>query len=566
MICSFWKSLHFRLIALILLASLPMAGLILLAGVQEREHAHRHEEEDAVRLARIMVAEHERVLTAAGELISSLSLRPEFWFAGPRECSVLFQELIEVNPGYSGIALTEPDGDIVCSYPASPTPRLGEASVIRAAVAAGGVVVSNHTVGSLSGKEIVIVAAPVRSDNDRITGVLAVGIDLEWTADYIELVQAPDGVSFMVIDRNGVVLIRHPETGNYLGSVVGGQPIVMEVRASGEPGLINALSLDGAEHVYAYAPVQKPVSNSGYVLVGIPVEAAYAEADRNLVRNLAGLGIITVFILGAARVSAMHLILKPVGRLNRAMACMQAGDLSARTGVDFRGDEITGMARAFDELAASLQESRSQLNGAYDRTLEGWSRALDLRDHETEGHSQRVTLLSLQLAREMGLGGEALKTIRRGALLHDIGKIGVPDAVLNKPGPLTDEEWVVMRRHPEVALELLADIDFLAPALEIPHRHHERWDGGGYPDGLAAEAIPLAARIFAVADVWDALRSDRPYRKAWDDERALAYIRDQSGAHFDPNVVAAFLRLRTAGDAPNGSPPAAAEFEPHLYD
>ncbi|MEK7326101.1 MAG: HD domain-containing phosphohydrolase, partial [Chloroflexota bacterium] len=179
---------------------------------------------------------------------------------------------------------------------------------------------------------------------------------------------------------------------------------------------------------------------------------------------------------------------------------------------------------------------------AYDTTIEGWSRALDLRDKETEGHTLRVTEMVLRLARAMGVfSEEQLLHIRRGALLHDIGKMGIPDPILLKPGPLTDEEWAIMRKHPGYAHDLLSPIVYLHPALDIPYYHHEKWDGTGYPRGLKGEAIPLAARLFAVVDVWDALRSDRPYRLGWPGERVRDYIREQAGAHFDPQVVDVFL-------------------------
>lgn len=194
-------------------------------------------------------------------------------------------------------------------------------------------------------------------------------------------------------------------------------------------------------------------------------------------------------------------------------------------------------------LFEELQLSNIELTLAYESTIEGWSRALDLRDNETEGHSQRVTELTLRLAGTMGLADSELIHLRRGALLHDIGKMGIPDAILLKPGPLTDEEWAIMRKHPIYAQELIHAIAFLRPALAIPYYHHEKWDGSGYPVGLRGEAIPLAARIFAVVDVWDALRSDRPYRRAWPEDKVRTYLHEQVGRHFDPRVVAAFMEL-----------------------
>ncbi len=194
-------------------------------------------------------------------------------------------------------------------------------------------------------------------------------------------------------------------------------------------------------------------------------------------------------------------------------------------------------------LFMDLQRSNQELAAAYDKTLEGWSRALDLRDKETEGHSRRVTEMAVRLAKEMGIGDEELVHIQRGALLHDIGKVGIPDGILLKSGPLTDEEWDIMRMHPVYAYDLLLPISFLGPALDIPYYHHEKWDGTGYPHGLKNEQIPLSARIFALADVWDALRSDRPYRSARPREMVYAYITEQAGKHFDPAVVETFLRM-----------------------
>jgi len=195
------------------------------------------------------------------------------------------------------------------------------------------------------------------------------------------------------------------------------------------------------------------------------------------------------------------------------------------------------------ELFQGLQRSNAELMMAYNDTLEGWSAALDLRDKETEGHSQRVVELTLILAQAMGISDAELVHIRRGALLHDIGKMGVPDSILLKPGTLTEEEWQIKLKHPEYAYQMLSPIAYLRPALDIPYCHHEKWDGSGYPRGLKGEQIPLAARIFALVDVWDALRSDRPYRPAWTDEEALKFIRDQSGIHFDPEVVEIFFHL-----------------------
>jgi PAS domain S-box-containing protein/putative nucleotidyltransferase with HDIG domain len=200
------------------------------------------------------------------------------------------------------------------------------------------------------------------------------------------------------------------------------------------------------------------------------------------------------------------------------------------------------------ELYNNLQRSNTELFLAYDNTLEGWANALELRDKETEGHARRVTNLTTRLAKQMGIKDEDMIYVRWGALLHDIGKMGIPDDILLKSGKLTEEEWVIMRKHPEYALKMLSSISYLERALEIPYCHHEKWDGSGYPRGLEGDDIPLVARIFTIIDVWDALSSDRPYRKAWPKEKVFDYIHEQAGSHFDPDVVDAFFELLSEDD------------------
>lgn len=211
------------------------------------------------------------------------------------------------------------------------------------------------------------------------------------------------------------------------------------------------------------------------------------------------------------------------------------------------------IALQFGSYAAIAVESARLYNGiinanekliqTYDSTLAGWAKALELRDRETEGHTQRVTNGTIKLARAFGIGDDELVHIYRGALLHDIGKMGIPDTILKKPGNLSEEEWVIMRQHPVYAYEWLSPIEYLQPALEIPYCHHERWDGTGYPRGLAGKDIPLSARIFSVIDVWDALSFDRPYRRAWPQAHVLEHIRSQAGKHFDPEIVTEFLKI-----------------------
>ncbi len=213
--------------------------------------------------------------------------------------------------------------------------------------------------------------------------------------------------------------------------------------------------------------------------------------------------------------------------------------------------EIQTASRDITERKAAekaLETAHQNLQEAYQRTIEGWVRALDLRDRETEGHTQRVTELTVRVARHLGFTQEELTHIRRGALLHDMGKMAIPDTILHKPGPLNEAEWERMRQHPIYAYDMLSPISYLQPALEIPFCHHERWDGSGYPRGLKGEEIPLAARLFAIVDVWDALLSDRPYRKKLPREEVIAYLREKSGQLFDPALVELFLSIVEKGE------------------
>ena len=214
-------------------------------------------------------------------------------------------------------------------------------------------------------------------------------------------------------------------------------------------------------------------------------------------------------------------------------------ELFARLQTILRLNRYRRIAEQQNELKALNQE----LLIAYDKTIEGWSHALDLRDRETEGHTRRVTDLVIRFAKTIGLSDADVEHIRRGALLHDVGKLGIPDVLLLKPGKLTEEEWQVMRLHPVYAYQWLSSIEFLLPALDIPYCHHEKWDGTGYPRGLKRKEIPIAARLFAFADVWDALRSDRPYRNALPKDEVVEYIRTGSGSQFDPELVDIFMEL-----------------------
>jgi PAS domain S-box-containing protein len=233
-------------------------------------------------------------------------------------------------------------------------------------------------------------------------------------------------------------------------------------------------------------------------------------------------------------------------------------ETSARAVLDEITGEVTEVHAASRDITArkraeeALQIAHRDLQEAYDRTIEGWIRALDLRDRETEGHTQRVTEMAMKVSRALGLPESEIVHIRRGALLHDIGKIGIPDEITKKTGPLSEKEWGEMRKHPTYAYEMLEPIKYLEPALDIPYCHHERWDGSGYPRKLKGEEIPLTARMFAIIDVWDALISDRPYRKASSQKEVTAYIQNEAGHLFDPRLVDLFLDVLRSSDRASG--------------
>ena len=213
-------------------------------------------------------------------------------------------------------------------------------------------------------------------------------------------------------------------------------------------------------------------------------------------------------------------------------------------------------------LAQNLEKTNLDLNQTYEATIDGWTRALELRDFTTERHTHRVVNLTLELAKKLGMETNELVRVRRGAQLHDIGKMGIPDNILLKPGPLDESEWRVMRRHPIYAYELLRPIPRFSEIIEIPYCHHEKWDGSGYPRRLRGEEIPVSARIFSIVDVWDALSSNRPYRAAWPPNQVVDYIRYQSNKHFEPEVTRAFLELVHGDGRPKASPTTPLQYPP----
>ena len=272
------------------------------------------------------------------------------------------------------------------------------------------------------------------------------------------------------------------------------------------------------------------------ISTGQPYISANVVADDLMVRpDLVG-GLNSV---ACVPISAQH---QPIGTLwvgRQSQTPFSREEVNLLTALgEMIGNTIHRM-----KLHEQTERQAEEIMSAYDLTLEGWAKALELRDKETEGHSRRVNDLTLELAQKLGVSDGDLIHIRRGVLLHDIGKLGVPDQVLKKPGPLSEEDWVGMKKHTQYAYDLIYPISYLRPAIDIPYSHHEHWDGSGYPLGLKGEQIPLPARIFAIVDVYDALYSDRPYRRAWLQPAVISYLNEQSGKLFDPKIVDAFMQL-----------------------
>ena len=251
------------------------------------------------------------------------------------------------------------------------------------------------------------------------------------------------------------------------------------------------------------------------------------------------------FLVILVGIQLANRITRPLLQLVQASMKVSKGNLDVQVRAD-TNDEISILTESFNAMVSSLSQSQKDLINAYDSTLEGWAKALELRDKETEGHSERVTNLTIKLAEAVGIQGEELVNVRRGALLHDIGKMGTPDAILHKNGPLDERERQIIERHPGHAHDMLKHIEYLQAALEIPYCHHEKWDGTGYPRGLKGEEIPISARLFAMVDVYDALINDRPYRKALPREEVIEHLKRYSGTHFDPKILEVFLKVLTS--------------------
>jgi len=392
--------------------------------------------------------------------------------------------------------------------------------------------------------DIFYVSGPILSETNQLEGVVLVGRSL---GSLSREIREATFAQATIYDFSG-----SPQATTFLEEVgpLGSELVAGVLNRQAEESFLRNLTVANID----YSEIIGTLDSRGGVdvaLVGTSLPQTFlvhpSQVTRVQIFGLATLGFLFVI---AAGVLVANRITRPLLDVVQASEAVASGNLTVK--LDARGnDELATLARAFNDMVISLERSNRELLEAYNTTLEGWSKALELRDEETEGHTQRVTDLTVRLARRMGISDDDLVQIKRGALLHDIGKMGIPDGILNKPGPLSEPEWEVMRKHPIYAYQMLSPIGYLRPALAIPCCHHERWDGSGYPMGWKEEDIPLPARIFAVVDVFDALRSDRPYRVAWPEERVLDHLESNKSVHFDPNVVDEFVRM-IRNEGPDG--------------
>lgn len=394
--------------------------------------------------------------------------------------------------------------------------------------------------------EYFYVGSPVYAASGEQVGVVLVGRSL---AAWVEALRQETLAQVTLYGLDGKVLASTMMENDPLPQDV----LEYSLGQQNQSTLVRPLETSRDLTVYGlpYAEILGPWEVRGDVDLGV-VGAAMMQPrwvnPNQLTRIQIMLGVALSFLLVALLgASLANYITHPLMKLVRASRQVAQGDLKVQVSVD-TNDEVQVLATAFNQMVRSLDASKRELVEAYDDTLEGWSRILELRDKETEGHTMRVADLALKLAQRLGLQGESLTHLYRGAVLHDIGKMAIADRILMKEGALTEEEWVLMRRHPSIAYEMLSPIEYLRPSLDIPYCHHERWDGGGYPRGLKGEEIPIAARIFAVVDVWDALTSDRPYRRAMSRADALKEIQAGTGSHFDPEVARCFIELINDGE------------------
>jgi len=384
------------------------------------------------------------------------------------------------------------------------------------------------------------VSGPVYDSQGEFAGAILVGRSMK---NLVQLMHLGIGSQVTIYDLDGQAIASTIETPKLDLSLVMGvldkqQNSSLRRDSDGKRSLTYS-SIDYGEILGPWK--LRGSQDVGVIGTAIPKKLLVQTSNTTRAQIAVFVGLVMFLVIVMGGIIA-NLITHPLLELVKASKEVARGNWEVEVN-PHTNDEIAVLTENFNHMIDSIQQSHTDLMNAYNSTLEGWAKAIGLRDNETETHMLRVSQITIRLAKLMGIEQEQLTHIYRGTLLHDIGKIGVPDSILKKPGKLTDEEWAQMRMHPQFAYEMLYSIEYLRPSLDIPYCHHEKWDGSGYPRGIKGDEIPLFARIFSIVDVWDAMTSDRVYRKALSDEDALEYITSTRGAHFDPQVVDAFLSM-----------------------
>jgi HD-GYP domain-containing protein (c-di-GMP phosphodiesterase class II) len=405
---------------------------------------------------------------------------------------------------------------------------------------------------SVTWGDYLFVSGPIYDQNQELVGVILVGNSL---AEVAQGIREATLSQVTIYDLNGQEINTTFMNSNSSIS----QEIKAEIVSRQESeSFMRERIASGIAYKEILAPLEvRSGADVGFLGTSLP-QTFLIRASSGTKFQIFSFTTISFLFLIAAGIFIADRFTRPLLKVVDASSEVAAGNLDIAV-IPTGNDEVTALAHSFNKMVSSLQHSKSELIQAhqdtieaYDRTIEGWCKALELRDNVTEGHTYRVTNMTVKIARHLGFTEDEIIHVRRGALMHDIGKMAIPDSILKKPGALTDAEWQVMRKHPVYAYDMLYRIAYLKPALIIPYCHHEKWDGNGYPRGLKGEEIPLEARIFAIADVWDALSSDRPYRSALPAFKVQKIIEESSGSHFDPLVVKVFLQLNEALFASDG--------------
>jgi putative nucleotidyltransferase with HDIG domain len=395
------------------------------------------------------------------------------------------------------------------------------------------------------------IAGPVYDEDENFIGVVVVGTTLQ---TLVQQLREKSLTQVTIYDFEGAPIISTFSDPPNLDKILVDSLIASQDTSSmrRDPLLTSGVTVSDIDYEEILSPWQGRGGNDLGVM-GVSLAKSFLVSASRVTRlQITGLVAAAFMLVVVVGVNLSGMITRPLSELVKASKAVSEGDLQVQVKSN-TNDEINVLANSFNHMVNSLHRSKMDLVEAYDSTLQGWSIALELRDKETKGHTLRVAEMTVEFARRLGVDETRMADIRRGAILHDIGKMGIPDEILLKPSQLSEEEWVVMRQHPQFAYDMLNQIDYLQPALAIPYCHHEHWDGSGYPRGLKGEEIPIEARIFTIVDVYDALTSERPYRSAWSEQETRDYIREQSGQLFDPSMASVFLAMLDELDTARGS-------------